>query len=176
MRKQNYSKLTQSTVCLLGKFAFLFVVCRFFFFQNQLFQKILSGIPLECRAVWIQIRPDILSGLIWIQTVCKDYLQTTLVDKEFMLQHGKEDAQSECNARWLIGDALIPWLYAGYPWKTGQFEHLVAFEEALNINGLRYTFSGVSAHYCPVSYLCQYVVLRIFWPSETEWTKEPLLG
>ena len=29
------------------------------FFQNQLFQKILSGIPSECQTVWIQIRPDI---------------------------------------------------------------------------------------------------------------------
>ena len=29
-------------------------------FQNQLFQKILSGIPSVCQTVWIQIRPDIL--------------------------------------------------------------------------------------------------------------------
>ena len=28
------------------------------------------------------MRPDILLGLIWIQTVCKDYQQTTLVNKE----------------------------------------------------------------------------------------------
>ena len=47
------------------------------FFQNQLFQKILSGIPSECQTDWIQIRPDILSGLIWVQTVCKGYEQTT---------------------------------------------------------------------------------------------------
>ena len=26
---------------------------------------------------WIQIRSDILLGLIWVQTVCKDYQQTT---------------------------------------------------------------------------------------------------
>ena len=31
------------------------------FFQNQLFRKILSGIPSECQTVWIQFRPDILS-------------------------------------------------------------------------------------------------------------------
>ena len=30
----------------------------------------------------IQIRPDILSGLVWVQTVCKSYQQTTLGDKE----------------------------------------------------------------------------------------------
>ena len=52
------------------------------FFQNQLFWKILSGILSECQTVWIQIRPDILSGLIWVQTVCKDYQQRALVCKE----------------------------------------------------------------------------------------------
>ena len=52
------------------------------FFQNHLFQNILSGISPECQAVWIQIRPDILSGLICIQTVCNGYQQTTLVVKE----------------------------------------------------------------------------------------------
>ena len=28
--------------------------------------------------------PDVLSGLIWVQIVCKDYQQTTLISKEFM--------------------------------------------------------------------------------------------
>ena len=46
------------------------------------FIKILSGIPSECQTVWIQIRPDILSGLIWVQTVCKGYQQMTLVGNE----------------------------------------------------------------------------------------------
>ena len=45
------------------------------FFLNLLFLKNLSGIPSECRTVWIQIRPDVLSGLIQIQTVCKGYQQ-----------------------------------------------------------------------------------------------------
>ena len=30
-----------------------------FFFQNQLFRKIISGIPPVCQVVWIQIRSDI---------------------------------------------------------------------------------------------------------------------
>ena len=34
-------------------------------------QKTLSKIRSEWQTVWIQIRPDILSGLIWIQNVCK---------------------------------------------------------------------------------------------------------
>ena len=49
------------------------------FFQNQFFWKILSGMPLECQTVWIQMRPDILSGLIRAQTFCK---QTTLGGKD----------------------------------------------------------------------------------------------
>ena len=34
----------------------------------------------QCQTVWIQIRPDIKSVLIWVQTVCKDYQQTTKVN------------------------------------------------------------------------------------------------
>ena len=55
------------------------------FFQNKLFEKILSGIPSECQTVWTLIRPDDSSGLIWVQTVCQGYQQTTLVDKELNL-------------------------------------------------------------------------------------------
>ena len=55
-----------------------FVVC--WFFQNQLFRKILLGIPSECQTVWIQIRPYFSLCLIWVQAVCKSYPQTTLVD------------------------------------------------------------------------------------------------
>ena len=51
------------------------------FFQNQLFRKILSQISFGCGTDWIQIRPDIMSGLIWVQTVCKNYQQATLGDK-----------------------------------------------------------------------------------------------
>ena len=47
------------------------------FFKKK--KKNLSGIPSECQTVWIQIRPDVLSGLIWIQTVCKGYKQMTKV-------------------------------------------------------------------------------------------------
>ena len=48
------------------------------------FQKTLSGIPFECQTVWIQIRPDILSVLIYVQTVCKHYQPITLVGKELI--------------------------------------------------------------------------------------------
>ena len=51
------------TFCMLGN-AVVFVFCLFFkinFFKK----KTLS----ECQAVWIQIRTDVLSVLIWVQTV-----------------------------------------------------------------------------------------------------------
>ena len=47
------------------------------FIQNELLKKNISVTLSECQTVWILIRPDILSGLIWIQTVCKDHQQTT---------------------------------------------------------------------------------------------------
>ena len=55
------------------------------FFQDQLFRKILSGLPSERQLVWTQIRSDVLLGLIWVQTICKSYEQTTLGDKEATL-------------------------------------------------------------------------------------------
>ena len=55
------------------------------YFQNQDFQKILSGISSGCQTVWIQIRPDKMSGLIWIETVCKGNQQTTLTGKELIV-------------------------------------------------------------------------------------------
>ena len=60
-------------LCRLGKFACLWI------FLSKLFQKNLSGIPSDCQTVWIQIRPDVLSGLIWDQTVCKGNQQMTKV-------------------------------------------------------------------------------------------------
>ena len=69
------------TLCPLGIFYTLLASADFV--QNHLFRKILSDIvyciiPSEYQTVWIQIRPHILLGLIWVQTVCKGYQQTTL--------------------------------------------------------------------------------------------------
>ena len=61
--------------CRLLIFLFLVVVL-----------KSLSGISLECQAVWINFMPDVLSGLIWVHIVCKGDQQMTLyiVSKKFM--------------------------------------------------------------------------------------------
>ena len=63
---------------MLGNFS---CFCRLFtFFKIYYFQKILSGTLSECQTVWIQIRTDIWSVLIWFPTVCKGYQWTTKVD------------------------------------------------------------------------------------------------
>ena len=43
--------------------------CRLlFFFQNQLSQNIISGIPTECQTIWIQVRPYcLLSSAFFFQ-------------------------------------------------------------------------------------------------------------
>ena len=80
---------------MLGNFSWFLSFADFF--QNKPFQKILSGIrvPPVCLTVWIQIRPDVLSGLIWVQTVFKCYQQTTLACKVFTvkLMHPSSVAQ-----------------------------------------------------------------------------------
>ena len=77
------------TLCMLGNFAHFFVVCGFFFltFSKKSFQEYHQCVdtisvsnslnPDQARP--IQIRPYVLSGLIWVQTVCKGYQQTTKV-------------------------------------------------------------------------------------------------
>ena len=67
------------THCMLGNFACFFVVYGLFFFKLTFSKKNLAGIPSECQTVWIQISPNVLLGLIWVQTVCKGYEQTTKV-------------------------------------------------------------------------------------------------
>ena len=55
--------------------------------QNELFRTIVSRIQSECQIDWIQIRPEVLLGLIWVQTVCKDFQQTTLVANDWALKN-----------------------------------------------------------------------------------------
>ena len=52
------------------------------FFQNLFFENYLPEIPPEYETVLTLIRPDDSLDLIWVQTVCQGYQQTTLVDKK----------------------------------------------------------------------------------------------
>ena len=49
------------------------------------FQKNLSEALSECQMVWIKIRTDIHSILIWTQTVCNGYQQTAKDCKKLLL-------------------------------------------------------------------------------------------
>ena len=51
------------------------------FFSKLTLSKNLPGTLSECPPVSIQIRTRVLSFLIWVQTVCKDYQQMTKVAK-----------------------------------------------------------------------------------------------
>ena len=56
----------------------------FFFFSKNNFQNF-SGIPSEFQTNCIKVRPDILSGLIWYQTIYKNYWQITIAGINFFL-------------------------------------------------------------------------------------------
>ena len=60
----------------------MFLSSAGFLKKSFFLKKMPKGIPTECQAVWFQIRPNILLGLVWVQTVCKNYQQTILVAKE----------------------------------------------------------------------------------------------
>ena len=53
------------TLCMLGNSSTL--LFSKYSFRNKI---------RECQTAWIQIRPDILSGLIWVQAICKTLLHS----------------------------------------------------------------------------------------------------
>ena len=98
-------------LCPLGNFPCIFVVC--WFFQINFFENFLLGIPSECHTVWFQIISDVLSGLIWVQTVCKCYQQTTLVGKELKSEVSSPHFRALCfnqcfNTYWDYGKRRNP--------------------------------------------------------------------
>ena len=50
--------------------------CLLIFFQNLFFPKKCLGIQSEYQTVLILIRPDVLSGMIRVHTVCNGYQQS----------------------------------------------------------------------------------------------------
>ena len=74
-------------ICCIGNSCMLGTILHAFlssadFVQNKYFQEILTGIPTECKTVWIQTQAHKMSGLIWVQNVFEGYQQTTLVGKD----------------------------------------------------------------------------------------------
>ena len=79
-----FKNYTSAKKCFLISF-WIFQYCfyySFILYYCAIFNSLNAGffsISLGCQTVWIQIRPDILSGLVWVQTVCKGYQQMTKV-------------------------------------------------------------------------------------------------
>ena len=74
-----YTHFSSLTLCKLGNFSW-FCCHLLTFFSKLTFSK--NSFISECQAVWIQIRTDVLSVLIRVQTVsefAKGYQQTTKV-------------------------------------------------------------------------------------------------
>ena len=65
--------LSFSNIAFIIPSHFINLLCNILLFGCWIF-----SMPSGCQTVWIQIRPDNLSGLIWVQTVCKGYQQSTL--------------------------------------------------------------------------------------------------
>ena len=67
-------------VKLIACWEILNAFCRLLiFFKINFFEKFFQEHLYVTRVsnFWIQIRPNILAGLIWVQAVCKGYQQTT---------------------------------------------------------------------------------------------------
>ena len=75
----------------LHTYFFIFLLSAVFFFKFNFFKKFFQELLSECQTVCIQIRTDILSVLIWVQTVCKGYQQMTNIAtcKERVKYEGK---------------------------------------------------------------------------------------
>ena len=101
--------LTNLTLCTLGNFFMLLLFADFFLKSS--FPKILSGISSECQTDWIQSRPDILSGLIWVQSVSLGYEQKTLVGNEL---RSKYCSGSQFMKIALTHICLAPYIYGKY--------------------------------------------------------------
>ena len=68
------------------------------FFKINFFQNFFEK-TIRVETVWIQVRHDILSGLIWIQTAYKGYQQTTLIGKELTFVGVGPDLGPNCLQR-----------------------------------------------------------------------------
>ena len=48
---------------------FQIMCCLLIYFKINAFKTLILGKPSECETVWIQIRPDVSSGLVWVHTI-----------------------------------------------------------------------------------------------------------
>ena len=111
----------------------LFCHLLIFLFSSSFFPKIITEIEFEWQAVWIYIRPNILSGMIWVQTVCRGYHQATKVVLETQFfNKNLWEIQSECWKVWIHIRPTVCWAWSGSNWfqrlSAGDKSHLQASE------------------------------------------------
>ena len=69
--------VTEITLCMLGNFSSFW--CRLLtFFKINFFKKNFRN-TIRCQTIWSRSKTNVLWVLIWVQTVCKGYQQTTKV-------------------------------------------------------------------------------------------------
>ena len=71
------------TLCMLGNCSFFLSSADIFF--KIIFLKTFDQENYKCQTAWAQIRPDVVSGLICIQTVCKVYQQILFLSFDSLL-------------------------------------------------------------------------------------------
>ena len=97
------------------------------FYSKLSFKKNRSGTLSECQTVWIQIRTDILSVLIWVQTVCKQYQLTTKFAASKERVNLSIRVRTGLKSTWIYRTVLkSPWKL-NLPWKV-LVKHSVALK------------------------------------------------
>ena len=83
-----------------------------FFFQNQLFRKILSGITSECQTVWTQIGPDVMhAGWVIFHLLLSSadfFSKSTFSKNSFMNNTRVSNSADPDQARRYVGPDLGP--------------------------------------------------------------------
>ena len=74
-----------------------------FFFKFKFSKNTFRNTRSECQTVWNQIRTDILSVLICVQTVCKDYQQTT----KFAASRERVKGSDSVSTCWPVNAVLV---------------------------------------------------------------------
>ena len=98
---------------MLGNFSCF--CCRLLHFCKINFFKKIFQEHYQCQTVWIQIRTDILSVLIWAQTVCRNYQQTTKVTASKEKVNAFTHVLSYC-----LEDHRDPHMKVGAQWLSGR--------------------------------------------------------
>ena len=109
------------------------VVCYFFFKTTLNF----SGIPSKGQTVWIQIKPDILSCLIWVQLICKGYQRPTLVSRQIYAITAKI-SRAGPNMTMVFKRLIITDVY-NYNWSFAHCKRLLRQDASVYLSHLQAT-------------------------------------